>query len=142
LPQKALKPCRHPGCPNLTHERYCVAHADEERTSDKNRPNAVMRGYGHKWRVESRKYLREHPYCECDACRILGRRLKSDVVDHKIPHLGDPELFWDRNNWQAMARSCHNRKTAKKDGGFGNKRKLSSVNVGAVSERSGGRRTA
>jgi hypothetical protein len=29
------------------------------------------------------------------------------VVDHRIPHNGDLALFWDENNWQAMAKECH-----------------------------------
>jgi 5-methylcytosine-specific restriction protein A len=41
------------------------------------------------------------------------------VVDHKVPHRGDMKLFWDRNNWQSMAKECHDRKTASEDGGFG-----------------------
>jgi 5-methylcytosine-specific restriction protein A len=27
-------------------------------------------------------------------------------------------LFWDSSNWQAMAKVCHDRKTARQDGGF------------------------
>jgi 5-methylcytosine-specific restriction enzyme A len=30
-------------------------------------------------------------------------------------------LFWDRNNWQAMAKACHDKKTASEDGGFGHR---------------------
>jgi 5-methylcytosine-specific restriction protein A len=41
------------------------------------------------------------------------------VVDHRIPHRNDPVLFWDRTNWCAMAKECHDRKTALQDGGFG-----------------------
>lgn len=41
-------------------------------------------------------------------------------MDHKIPHRGDAALFWDPNNWQAMSKPCHDRKTALEDGGFGN----------------------
>jgi len=40
------------------------------------------------------------------------------VVDHKIPHRGDMNLFWDRSNWQSMAKTCHDKKTATEDGGF------------------------
>jgi prophage lambdaSa04, HNH endonuclease family protein len=29
-------------------------------------------------------------------------------------------LFWDKTNWQAMSKRCHDRKTAREDGGFGN----------------------
>ena len=35
----------------------------------------------------------------------------SPTVDHIIPHRGDPELFWDRSNWQALCKNCHDRKT-------------------------------
>jgi 5-methylcytosine-specific restriction protein A len=43
-------------------------------------------------------------------------------VDHIIPHGGDMRLFWNRGNWAALCQSCHSRKTAKQDGGFGNPR--------------------
>jgi 5-methylcytosine-specific restriction enzyme A len=55
--------------------------------------------------------------CVCDTCR--GVRLPAHVVDHIVPHRGDPALFWDESNWQAMAKVCHDRKTATSDGGFG-----------------------
>ncbi|ELK38933.1 HNH endonuclease, partial [Brevibacillus agri BAB-2500] len=42
------------------------------------------------------------------------------VVDHIVPHKGDMRKFWDRMNWQALCASCHSKKTAKEDGGFGN----------------------
>lgn len=44
------------------------------------------------------------------------------IVDHIIPHKGNMELFWDRDNWQAMSKECHDKKTAREDGGFGNSR--------------------
>jgi 5-methylcytosine-specific restriction protein A len=44
------------------------------------------------------------------------------VVDHILPHRGDRVLFWDRSNWQALSKKCHDRKTAEHDGGFGNAR--------------------
>jgi len=34
------------------------------------------------------------------------------VVDHVTPHKGDKVLFWDRLNWQALCKRCHDRKTA------------------------------
>jgi 5-methylcytosine-specific restriction protein A len=42
-------------------------------------------------------------------------------VDHIIPHKGNMNLFWDKRNWQSMCGRCHSKKTAKEDGGFGNK---------------------
>jgi 5-methylcytosine-specific restriction protein A len=29
-------------------------------------------------------------------------------------------LFWNRSNWQSLCHSCHSRKTASEDGGWGN----------------------
>jgi len=62
-----------------------------------------------------------HPLCE--ECKRNGRLTPAVVVDHIIPHKGNRELFWNEKNWQALCKSCHDRKTAKEDGGFGNGRK-------------------
>jgi 5-methylcytosine-specific restriction protein A len=43
------------------------------------------------------------------------------VVDHIKPHRGDMTLFWDPNNHQPACDECHNIKTAREDGAFGNK---------------------
>ncbi|WP_289184903.1 HNH endonuclease [uncultured Parasutterella sp.] len=32
-------------------------------------------------------------------------------------------MFWDESNWQALCKHCHDVKTAKEDGGFGNERR-------------------
>ncbi len=61
----------------------------------------------------------KHPLCECDECKRLNRLLAATVVDHKIPHKGDQTLFWDSDNWQAMSKPCHDRKTAMEDGRWG-----------------------
>ncbi|WP_390622926.1 HNH endonuclease [Ralstonia syzygii] len=45
------------------------------------------------------------------------------VVDHIVPHKGDQHLFWRRSNWQALCKACHDRKTAREDGGFANPRR-------------------
>jgi 5-methylcytosine-specific restriction enzyme A len=29
------------------------------------------------------------------------------IVDHKIPHKGDYDLFWNQDNWQSLCASCH-----------------------------------
>jgi 5-methylcytosine-specific restriction protein A len=46
------------------------------------------------------------------------------VVDHIIPHKGDKDLFWDSNNWQPLCKTCHDEKTAREDGAFGNPKSL------------------
>jgi 5-methylcytosine-specific restriction protein A len=83
------------------------------------RPSAAARGYDRRWQRYRLAFLREHPLCECEECKAVGRLLPSSIVDHVIPHRGDMELFWDPGNHQAMSKPCHDRKTALCDGAFG-----------------------
>lgn len=39
----------------------------------------------------------------------------SPVVDHKIPHRGDPELFWAIDNLQAVSKAYHDGQKQKED---------------------------
>lgn len=120
MPIKPLRPCRHYGCSKLTKSAYCKEHEALHRKvyEDKcNRESSARRGYGRKWREESKRYLAEHPWCE--HCKVAGRREPATEVDHIKPHKGDKKLFWDRKNWQSLCHSCHSKKTAGEDGGFG-----------------------
>ena len=40
-------------------------------------------------------------------CTAAGRVTMATVVDHIEPHKGDPELFWDEDNWQGLCKPCH-----------------------------------
>lgn len=82
-------------------------------TAEGRRANSHQRGYTRKWYEAAKLYRSLHPHCECEECAQLGRVLPSEVVDHKIPHRGNRTLFWDVNNWQAMAKVCHDKKTAR-----------------------------
>ncbi|MDQ7790320.1 MAG: HNH endonuclease [Clostridia bacterium] len=123
MPRKPKSPCNSPGCGALVEGGgHCPAcRRKYQQRQDKERGTAHQRGYTVRWRRASKRFLREHPLCECDECRRLNRIRASTVVDHKIPHRGDYDLFWDETNWQAMAKDCHDRKTAREDGGFGNR---------------------
>lgn len=44
-----------------------------------------------------------------------GRYVPATVVDHIVPHRGDYYLMWSDNNWQALCKSCHDRKTGTED---------------------------
>ena len=57
----------------------------------------------------------EEPVCRTRFCGQLATD-----VDHIRPHKGDPRLFFDRGNLQALCHGCHSRKTSRFDGGFGN----------------------
>jgi 5-methylcytosine-specific restriction protein A len=122
MPTAAPRPCKRPGCRLLTTSgAYCVDHAKVIRQqTEVKRESSTKRGYGYRWQQTSKGFLRAHPLCQCPDCKEGEiRLLKADVVDHIIPHKNDMVLFWDRNNWQAMNEVCHNKKTAREDGGFG-----------------------
>lgn len=110
MAQKPLRPCRHPGCPELTREGYCAKH----------KPKRAERGesaawhwmyYTPEWRDDFRptQLLRE-PFCR--ECAKQGQRVRATQVDHKIPHRGDWALFTDRRNLQSLCERHHNQKTA------------------------------
>ena len=85
------------------------------------RETATVRGYGYAWQKARLGFLKSHPVCA--ACEKQGRVTAASVVDHITPHKGDQTLFWDHDNWQPLCKSCHSRKTAATDGGFGNPNK-------------------
>ena len=121
MPKRMPTTCSSPGCPNLAYGRYCEQHAKEKaQRCDQERGTAASRGYNSKWQKYRRKYLYEHPLCV--ECERVGKLKVATVVDHIAPHKGDHKLFWDQKNHQSLCGPCHNKKTAKEDGGFGNKR--------------------
>lgn len=61
--------------------------------------------YGGRWRKARETFLRRHPLCAEHGRR--GQVVAASVVDHIVPHRGDQELFWDRANWQALCKPCH-----------------------------------
>ena len=90
--------------------------ADRRRAYFHARPSP-SRTYDWRWRQLRAAYLAEHPLCEC------GCGYAASVVDHKTPHNGDRALLYAWDNLQALTKSCHDRKTAARDGGFGNPRR-------------------
>lgn len=139
MPKSAPSPCRHRGCSVLVRDGsgYCDAHRKVMRREvDDRRGTAASRGYDSRWVKARATFLRQRPLCECDDCRAAGLAVAATVVDHIVPHRlkaalesGDPDriaqaqsLFWDTSNWMPMSKPCHDRKTARVDGGFGNRR--------------------
>jgi len=123
MPRRPLSPCPEPGCSALTGGGRCARHRRVQQAAlEQDRASSHERGYTRAWQRARGAYLREHPLCEC--AEHVGRddAPAATVVDHIRPHRGDRELFWDRDNWRAMAKPCHDRKTARQDGGFGRRR--------------------
>ena len=109
MPQKPRRPCRYPGCPGFCEQGqvYCKKHM--AWSGDRLRGGADARGYNAEWRKARSLFLKQHPLCV--HCQAEGRITPATVVDHVLPHRGDTRLFWDRTNWQALCKECHDRKT-------------------------------
>lgn len=60
-------------------------------------------------------FLRDPENAFCAECKDAP----ATVVDHKIPHRGDPDLYEDTDNWQGLCISCHARKSARERHGQG-----------------------
>ena len=123
-PMKPARPCRYPGCPNLTDDKsgFCDAHRKAEMARyDSQRGTATQRGYDSRWAEYSRLYRKEHPLCVM--CEAEGRIVVSEVVDHIKAVTGpDDPLFWEPSNHQALCLFHHSQKTMNLDGGFGHGR--------------------
>jgi len=120
MPLKAKHPCNKSGCPALTAERFCETHTQENRRAvDANRDPTSRQLYDRRWNVARVLFLRKNPLCV--ECKKTGRVVAANVVDHVEPHRGNYQKFWDQTKWQPMCKPHHDAKTAKEDGGFGNK---------------------
>lgn len=83
------------------------------------RPSANSRGYDWNWRKIRAAVLRGEPLCrECRTVR--GLLVPAEHVDHIKP-LSQGGTH-DLENLQPLCHSCHSAKTARQDGGLGNKR--------------------
>jgi 5-methylcytosine-specific restriction enzyme A len=65
-------------------------------------------------------HLAENPLCTDPFGDHGGVLVPANVVDHVTPHKGDMKLFFDPSNLASVCTRCHNRKTARLDGAFGN----------------------
>jgi 5-methylcytosine-specific restriction protein A len=57
------------------------------------------------------RFIATHPLCV--ECLKEGRTEAAVVVDHIVPHRGDPKLLRDWSNLQSLCRRHHNEKTAR-----------------------------
>ena len=110
MAMKPLRPCRHPGCPELTREGYCSRHKPKRAGR---RASAEYHAWYNLpvWTDELRpaQLLRE-PWCR--ECAKRGLRTRATVVDHITPHRGEWKLFIDPANHQSLCKHHHDQKTA------------------------------
>lgn len=77
------------------------------RSADARRAKAKpwRRWYSTKrWRLRKAQQLARVPWCE--PCKLLGRSRPATIPNHKIPHRGDPRLFW-HGELESCCKPCH-----------------------------------
>lgn len=113
MPERKL--CKANGCFRLAEvgRKYCQLHEymeQEDRERDLARfkdftPSLWRKFYDSpRWRAMAEKKRQETPNCE-----ICGA--PATEIHHLIPHRGDPELFFDYGNLQALCHRCHTEQT-------------------------------
>lgn len=114
MPSRCARACATPGCRGFAEVRgrcpECASRAEQARAEEAGR----IWYNTSRWRRLRVEVLEAADYmCQCEACALEGRATAANTVDHRIPHRGDPRLFWDRANLQAMSAECHSAKTAR-----------------------------
>ena len=121
MPLAPNRPCKRCRKPTRNDSGFCDSCEPKQKLKqkeyDKRRGSAAKRGYGRRWQKIRAAFLAANPLCA--DCMERGIVTVATDVDHIIPHKGDQELMWDWSNLQGLCHSCHSRKTAKEDGGFG-----------------------
>ena len=112
MPHKPAHPCKHGRCSNLVPSgtAYCAVHKPlHAKDFTRAHPEWFALYNNKRWRAYRRMFLASHPLCvECQH--------EASVVDHIVDHRGDPGLFWEPSNHQALCQFCHNAKTGKTRG--------------------------
>ncbi len=83
---------------------------------ERKRESSSKRLYGSRWQRARKIFLAEESPL-CVVCKELGIVELATEVDHIIPHRGNLELFWDRDNWQPLCKTHHSQKTAREGRG-------------------------
>lgn len=112
MPRSPKKPCAYPGCPRLTHDRFCEEHtkATNKQYERFERPYKSSERYGGKWRAVRDRYIQQHPICEdCIEYGIFPPGKSQEVHHIKPKSQGGTD---HPDNLRALCKSCHSRHTA------------------------------
>lgn len=117
MPYKPKTPCSHPGCPKLSHGRFCEEHEKQEarRYEKYQRDPVTKKRYGRSWKRIRDRYVSLHPLCE--QCEKHGKMTATEEVHHIKPlSQGGTHDF---NNLMSLCTSCHSEITAREGGRWG-----------------------
>lgn len=106
MPRKLPTPCSYPGCPNLSHGRYCEKHRTARRQEDwdykARRTDLEEQAF---YKSERWKRLRKWKLMQNPLCEICGA--VAQVVDHIKP-IKDGGDWMAIDNLQSLCVRCHN----------------------------------
>jgi 5-methylcytosine-specific restriction endonuclease McrA len=54
-------------------------------------------------------FARDLYTCQRPGCSFTSANTSQLVADHREPHHGDEQLFWDQDNLQTLCKPCHDR---------------------------------
>ena len=119
MPSKPMRPCSHPGCPQLTYGQFCEEHTKEEnkRYNRYERNPASKKRYGSAWVRIRNRYIAAHPLCEL--CKERGELTPAEQVHHIVP-LSQGGTH-DESNLRSLCSSCHSGITAREGGRWGHR---------------------
>ena len=106
MPYSPQKPCRSPGCPELTDKRFCIKH---QREYSRSRGSATAQGYDIRWQAVRKRFLNLNPLCA--ECLKQGRPVPATEVHHIIPLRDGGTHEFD--NFMALCKQCHSKITNK-----------------------------
>ena len=118
MPQKAKKPCAHPGCKELIQDgRFCINHQNEGQKQKKERNqhydehirNQKAKSFykSRAWQAaRHRALIRDHYLCQ--DCLKEGRITQADTVHHRVEISKDWSKRLDIDNLISLCASCHN----------------------------------
>ena len=109
-----LRPCLHPGCPELVRSGRCVRHQTEEQARQGSmRDPTVQRLYDRRWQARRKRQLARQPWCE--DCLEIGLYISAIDVHHEVRHRGDPMVFL-KSPLRSLCHACHSKRTVKEVG--------------------------
>jgi 5-methylcytosine-specific restriction protein A len=118
MPLRSAHPCGHPGCRALVRGKpRCPDHTT---LKDEQRGTSNERGYDATWRRLREQHLRRNRAC---VGVIEGQRRPcgewATDVDHIVSVRDAPERRLDPTNLRSLCHSCHSRRTALDQSGWG-----------------------
>ena len=108
--------CSHPGCPEITKERFCHKHKGYEKAVQKDYESRREHDPFYnspQWRKARKMHLARHPLCQdcLDEGIITASKPGSPLIVDHVEEIKDGGRRLDPKNFRTRCQEHHNRKT-------------------------------